>query len=166
MIESVTQGKVTVLEAAKALNIARKTVYRWIEKGLLSKVKEGNKTFVVLEEVKAICDKAVSQGDTKFEADSVADTSLVTLERLHYEGLLIKLGQFEAERRYLLEYKTGLEAKDKELIGTKNALADAEKLIEAKNKTMQLADQKIKELEAEVERSKNRSWLKRIFFKP
>ncbi len=148
MIEELTQSKATIQEAAKALHIDRKTIYRWIEKGLLSKVKEGNKTFVILEEVKTICDKGMSQDATKLEADSVANTNIVTLDRPHYEGLLIKLGQFEAERRYLLEYKEGLEAKDKELSKTKERLIEAE--------------QRAKELEAEVSRL-IRPWWKRIF---
>ena len=145
-----SQDKATIQEAAKALHVDRKTIYRWIEKGLLSKVKEGNKTLVIMEEVKAICDKGISQDVTKLEADSVTNTNIVTLDRPHYEGLLIKLGQFEAERRYLLEYKTGLQAKDKELSEIKERLIEAE--------------QRAKELEAEVNRLRKPFW-KKIFSK-
>ncbi len=150
MIEELTQSKATIQEAAKTLHIDRKTIYRWIEKGLLSKVKEGNKTLVILEEVKTICDKGMSQDVTKLEADSVTNANIVTLDRPHYEGLLIKLGQFEAERRYLLEYKENLKAKDKELSETKERLIEAE--------------QRAKELEVEVSML-IRPWWKRLFSK-
>lgn len=186
-----SQDKATIQEAAKALSIDRKTIYRWIDKGLISKVKEGSKTFVILSEVRAICDKMPSQDSTKFEAANVANTNIVTLERPHYEGLLIKLGQFEAERRYLLEYKEGIGAKDKELAATKEALLEKNRLLQEKNSAMEKAgveiqklrtetqkakeldaeiqklraeSQKTKELEAEIQRLKSPFW-KRIFSK-
>jgi excisionase family DNA binding protein len=123
MTEARPQDKATIQEAAKTLHIDRKTIYRWINKGLISKHVEGNKTYVILEEVKALCGKVTSQEATSFVAESVASPNIVTVDRPHYEGLLIKLGQYEAERRYLLEYKTGLEAKERELSETRATLA-------------------------------------------
>jgi hypothetical protein len=122
MTEARPQNKATIQEAAKTLHVDRKTIYRWISKGLISKYVEENKTYVILEEVKAICGKGVPQEATSFVAENVASPNIVTVDRPHYEGLLIKLGQYEAERRYLLEYKEGLEAKDKELAAVKTAL--------------------------------------------
>lgn len=115
MEETKTQEKATVQEAAKALSIGRKTIYRWINKGLLSKVKEAKKTYVLLDEVKAICGKGKTQTDTKIESKKSLDTNIISLERIHYEGLLIRLGQLEVKEKYLLEYKDGLEEKNKEL---------------------------------------------------
>ena len=122
MTEAKPQDKATIQEAAKALHIDRKTIYRWIGKGLISKYVEGNKTYVLMEEVRAICSKDTPQDATIFVAENVASPNIVTVDRPHYEGLLIKLGQYEAERRYLLEYKTGLEVKDRELTDTKETL--------------------------------------------
>jgi DNA-binding transcriptional MerR regulator len=171
MNESVTQKKVTIQEAAQTLNISRKTIYRWIDKGLISKVREENKTYVLLSEVKAICDKGIqkeTENDTeivsKVVSDTKHDTNIVTINRQHYEGLLIRLGQLESEKRYLLEYKGGLEAKDKELSTVKETLSEAEKFLAAKNKIMQQAGEKIRELEAEVARLKL-PWWKKIWKK-
>jgi excisionase family DNA binding protein len=61
MTEVRPQDKATIQEAAKTLHVDRKTIYRWIGKGLISKHIEGNKTYVVLEEVKALCGKATPQ---------------------------------------------------------------------------------------------------------
>ncbi len=109
----------TIQEACKIAKVSRKTLYRWIEKGLLSREKDGNRAYVSLAEVVALCVGGDSQQVTEsVSGDSQAtrdDTSKVTLNREHYEGLLIRLGQYESERRYLLEYKTGLETKEKEL---------------------------------------------------
>jgi len=184
MNESVTQQKVTIQEAAQTLNISRKTIYRWIERGLISKVKEESKTYVLLSEVKAVCDKGI-QKDTEFVSEIVSDTkhdtSIVTIDRQHYEGLLIKLGQYEAERRYLLEYKGGLEAKDKELIEARaiisKARSELEKMIEFKQESEKKAralmereaqiEQKNKELadlQTELERARL-PWWKRLWKK-
>ena len=134
MTEAKPQNKATIQEAAKALHIDRKTIYRWIGKGLISKYVEGNKTYVLIEEVRAICGKDTPQDATSFVAENVASPNIVTVDRPHYEGLLIKLGQYEAERRYLLEYKTGLEAKERELFETKATLtANANELATVKS---------------------------------
>ena len=114
-----TQDKVTIQEAARIANISRQTLYRWIEKGLLSREKDKNLSFVSLAEVQALCNQSDKPNDTdnvtSNNQDTQQDVNRVTVDRAHYDGLLVRLGQMEAEKKYLLEYKGGLEAKDKEL---------------------------------------------------
>lgn len=129
-----TQDKITIQEAARVAKIGRKTIYRWIDKGLLSREKDGNRAYVSLAEVRALCVKGTVQQDTEdvsgdtydTQEDTLKDTRndtqtpprdihTVTVNISYLEGLLVRLGQMEAEKRYLLEYKTGLEAKDKAL---------------------------------------------------
>ena len=165
--DTVTQNKVTISDAAKHLNISRKTLYRWIDKGLLSKHKEGNNSFVMLSEVRALCDRGVTQNDTEVVSGDVAgiqqmtqddtpkDTENVTVKISYLEGLLVRLGQLESEKRYLLEYKADIEAKDK-------AIAEAEKLLREKNRAMEQAGKKIQELQAENERLRLPFW-RRLF---
>jgi excisionase family DNA binding protein len=125
-----TQDKVTIQEAVKTLGISRKTLYRWIDKGLLSREKEGNRAYVSLAEVRALCDRVTTQQDIEIvSGDSQEthqtghdDTNRVTVDMPYLEGLLVRLGQLEAEKRYLLEYKGGLEAKERELADTKASL--------------------------------------------
>ncbi len=179
MSEAVPQEKATIQEAAGLCQVDRKTIYRWINKGLISKQKKGNKTFVLLEEVRALCGIGTPQDATKFVAESGKSHNLVTVERPHYEGLLVRLGQLESEKRYLLEYKAGLEEKDRELSEAKFAITDqqaeiirkerelseAEQLLKEKNRAMEQAEKKIQELQAEVERFRRLPWWKRLFLK-
>lgn len=161
MTEARPQDKATIQEAAKALHIDRKTIYRWIGKGLISKHVEGNKTYVLMEEVRAICGKDKPQEAASSVAENVASPNIVTVDRPHYEGLLIKLGQYEAERRYLLEYKTGLEAKERELSETKATLAaNTEKLAGAKS-ALDANSHELAEARATI--TKARSELQRLF---
>ena len=128
--DTLTQDRVTIQEACRIARISRKTLYRWIEKGLLSREKDGNRAYVSLAEVRALCVRGNSQQVTEsVSGDSQAtqqatqnDTNRVTVDVSYLEGLLVRLGQMEAEKRYLLEYKTGLEVKDKELTETKATL--------------------------------------------
>lgn len=125
-----TQDRVTIQEAVKTLGISRKTLYRWIDKGLLSREKEGNRAYVSLAEVRALCDRVTTQQDIEIVSGDMSgthqrgqgDTNRVTVDMPYLEGLLVRLVQLEAEKRYLLEYKTGLDAKDKELTDTKETL--------------------------------------------
>jgi len=110
--------RVTIQEAARIANISRPTIYRWIEKGLLSREKDGKRAYVSLAEVQALC-KQGDTDDTHDDTQSVKagsdDTNRVTVDVTYLEGLLVRLGQLEAEKRYLLEYKAGVEQKDKEI---------------------------------------------------
>ncbi|MDQ1275068.1 MAG: hypothetical protein QG610_641 [Euryarchaeota archaeon] len=129
--DTLTQDRVTIQEACKIANVSRKTLYRWIEKGLLSREKDENRAYVSLAEVRALCVKgdsqqvteSVSGDDTVTRQVTQVDTNKVTVDRVHYDGLLVRLGQLEAEKRYLLEYKIGLESQTQELATVKSALA-------------------------------------------
>lgn len=128
---TMTQDKVTIQEAARTLNIDRRKIYRWIEKGLISKYPEDGKTFVLLEEVQAFCaehttesaqERTTHNGRTEI---STTEHTHYIVDKEHYEGLLIRLGQLESEKRYLLEYKGGLETKEKELTEARTTINKA-----------------------------------------
>ncbi|MEW5804603.1 MAG: helix-turn-helix domain-containing protein [bacterium] len=186
-----TQDKVTIQEAARIANISRKTLYRWIEKGLISREKDKNLSFVSLAEVKAVCDRVTNQQDTEnvttgntqdAQQDTIRvteDTNTVTLKLEYYNGLITRLAGLEIERRYLLENKEGLEAREQELTETRAALTRAnselKRLLEVKKdadqKAVVLLDQQralearereLRELRAENERLKL-PWYKKLF---
>jgi predicted site-specific integrase-resolvase len=158
MSEAQSQEKVTIAIASKVLNVDRRTIYRWMDKGLLSKVKEGNSTCVLMDDVRALRNKAMShdkkvdvaKNSDKDEAVNDTVTGTVTVERTHYEGLLTRLGQLEAKQELLLEYREGLQAKDKELANTKAALEARER--------------ELAEIKAEVDRLRL-PWWKRLWRK-
>ena len=192
-----TQNRVTIQEAAKIANIGRKTIYRWIDKGLLSREKEGNRAYVSLSEVRALCVRGVTQQDTESVSSGVTDTqqgtlndtqgahkdtNTATVDVSYLEGLLVRLGQLEAEKRYLLEYKTGLEEKDKELAEARATITKARNELQRLMEIKQDAEQKAKvvldqqealeakerelaEIRLENERLKRLKWWKRLFWR-
>ena len=150
--------KVTVQVAAKALDVTPKTIHQWLKSGTLSRVKEGNRTYILMDEVRTMREKRlVTSKDQVIEKEMgmTPGNNLVTVNREHYDGLLVRLGQLEAKQELLLEYKAGIEAKDK-------AITEAEQLLKEKNKVMERAGRRIQELQAEVERL-NLPWYRRIF---
>jgi excisionase family DNA binding protein len=188
-----TRDRVTIQEASLILSIGRKTIYRWIDKGLLSKTKEGKNAYVSLAEVRALYVRGDTQADTLNVSGDVTDiqtdthhdtlidtqephrgTNTAIVEVSYLEGLLVRLGQLEAEKRYLLEYKTGLEVKDKELAETMVALAKAngelKKMVELKQGAernraeLERKNKKLADLRAELDRARMPFW-KRWFKK-
>jgi excisionase family DNA binding protein len=151
--DTLTQDRVTIQEACKIANISRKTLYRWIEKGLLSREKDGNRAYVSLAEVQTLCVGGDSQQVTESVSGDMSatqqDITRVTLDREHYEGLLVRLGQLEAEKRYLLEYRQDAERKDK-------TIADQQTELQAK-------ECELAEIRAENERLKQIKWWERLF---
>ncbi len=101
--------KVTVKVAAKALKVSARTVRRYIEKGIISKVKEGDRTYVSMSDVRKLIGQAkadMSQVRPQ-NKDTGVDMSgaVISIDRTHYEALLTRLGALEGEKKYLLEYK-------------------------------------------------------------
>jgi excisionase family DNA binding protein len=180
--ETLTRDRLTIQQAAQTLNIGRKTIYRWIDKGLLSREKEGKNAYVSLAEVRALCVRGdtlnvsgnvtdtqqgtqVDTQDTQQDTHRGGNTAMVDVSYL--EGLLVRLGQLEAEKRYLLEYKAGIEAKDKELDQARAAISKAKGELQKMAELKQVAERdraELEELRRENERLSLpfwRRWLKR-----
>lgn len=122
--------KVTIPLAAKALKVSTKTVHRYIEKGQLSKLKEGTRIYVPMDEIRALL-----SGQPKVDkSPRVHEKDRVTVDRTHYDSLLVRLGQLEANQQLLLEYKEGLQTKEKALEQAKeNINAQAQELAAVKS---------------------------------
>jgi excisionase family DNA binding protein len=159
--ETLTQDKVTIQQASVILNIGRKTIYRWIDKGLLSKTKEGKNAYVSMSEVRALCDRSDTQVDTL--RDTHKDTNTATVDVSYLEGLLVRLGQLEAEKRYLLEYKTGLEEKDKELTQIRADAEQKAQVVLDQQAALEARERELEALRAENERLKRLKWWERLF---
>jgi DNA-binding transcriptional MerR regulator len=172
-----SEEKVNVQVAAKALGVTTKTIHRWLTNGTLTKIKEGGRTFISMDEIRTLLQRQeeTQKSDvSNFFDFSGQDKTVVPVERSHYEGLLTRLGQLEAKQELLLEYKEGLERKDKELSETKDTLARAnnelQKFIRYKQDSEQKAkvlleqQAKIDRLQEENERLKLPFW-RRLFRK-
>ena len=117
--------KVTLQVASKALNVSTKTIRRYIERGIISKSKEGTRIFVPMDEIRNLKNRQVKMD----KYHPVHQKDKITVDRTHYDGLLTRLGQLEGERKYLLEYKADLEKKDEEMLKIKNNIKSTSKWI-------------------------------------
>lgn len=109
--------KVTIQVAAKGLGVSKGTIITYLNKGLLTRIKEGGRIYVPMDEVRTF-------GDTnrKLQVKPSVTTSAernkrasVNKERDRPKRPLASFGLLESERQYLLTCKAALEAKDKEL---------------------------------------------------
>jgi chromosome segregation ATPase len=125
-----TDEKVTIFLAAKALKVSTKTVHRYIEKGILSKTKEGTRIFVPMDDIRALL-----SGQLRVDkCPRVHEKDRVTVDRTHYDSLLVRLGQLETNQQLLLEYKEGLQEKEKSLEQARgNINAQAQELTTVKS---------------------------------
>jgi DNA-binding transcriptional MerR regulator len=132
--------KVTIKVAAKAIGVTPKTVHQWLRIGTLTRVKEGNRTYILMDEVRALRQNRVTNpksevitSEGKIEPSNNLGNNIVPIDREHYEGLLIRLGQLEANQQLLLEYRAGIESRDKALEQAKgNISAQAQELATVK----------------------------------
>lgn len=125
---------ITVTSASRKAGVSDRTIRNWIDKGRIVAKKEKGR-WLVDESSLAEIGKGVSDVSGKSESP---ETIPVPLE--HYDGLMTRLGQLEAEnRQYRLmleahdskleqsesekeQYRTDLEAREKEIEGLRGEL--------------------------------------------
>jgi hypothetical protein len=98
MEEKHSARKTSILEAARSLGVSTKTIQRYLAKGLLTKIREGGRTYVLMSDLHSLT--AQGQGGQGFEAPvppfrdlepPLKDT--VILDREDYDGLLMELAE-------------------------------------------------------------------------
>ena len=109
--------KVTIQVAARTLGVSKGTIITYLNKGLLTRIKEGGRIYVSMDEVRTL-------GDTKRKPQvkpSVTTSAKrnkrasANKERDRPKRPVASFGLLESERQYLLKCKAALEAKDTEL---------------------------------------------------
>ena len=129
-----SQEKCTIQAAAKALGVTQKTIYRYLSNGTLSRIREGARTYILVDEVRTLRMK-LSETQEKGVITDVGhtDSDIITIKLSVYNDLMKKLGQAEGQEKYLLEYKADSERKAQELATVKGVLdANSAELDQAK----------------------------------
>lgn len=172
-----SQEKCTINSAAKALGVTTKTIYRYLSNGTLSKIREGSRTYILIDEVRKLRSNMSETVKNDVLTDmGHSDTEKITISLKQYTDLIDELGQYKnqvsGQAKYLLEYKEDLQTKDKELEAVKSALAaNNAELIEAKEtinkargelKRLFDTQRELKDLRAEIERLRL-PWWRRIW---
>ena len=107
------KGLFTVDEAAEKLGVTSRTIYSYLKDGKLSSRKEGKRLHIPAGDIEKLQSPTVTYDPQKnnvidrgeYEELIRAKTALKDLENLRHQhdGLLVKLGQLEAEVRFTRE---------------------------------------------------------------
>ena len=157
-----SEEKITIQAAARALGVSRGTVVHYLNNGKLTRLKEGSKVYILMDEIRALLDGKedksvttpvgisadITEATTKAEIASGSDGTTVVVDREHYEELLTRLGQLELEKQNLLVYKNSM-------VETKAAIND-------KERQLQQVKAKLLMMEEELRRIKKMGWWKRL----
>ena len=121
-----TQEMVTIKVACDTLKVSRKTIYRYIEKGLLTKIKEGRRTYILANDIRSLRQGQIEKvTQTKSDTDTKKVTHM-TLPIDEYKSVMAELAELRERNRLLLEYKLAGDQVKKELEETKHKLQEAE----------------------------------------
>jgi len=109
MEEKHSARKASVLEAARSLGVSTKTIQRYLAKGVLTRIREGGRTYVLVSDLQSLKGQAQSgQGvAAPFSPARELEAPLkntVILDRGHYDALLTELVQLRKEREKELEH--------------------------------------------------------------
>jgi Fic family protein len=150
------QEKTTIQAAAKALGVTTKTIQRYLSNGTLTRIKEGARTYVFVDEVRTL-----RQGHEQGQKTPVPtssrdrDSNTITVNLKDYANLVQEVGHYkgmlEGQTRHLIEYKSDIDQKNREL-------SEAQQKVSAQNKILREAGEKIRELQKENERLKIPWW--------
>lgn len=150
MKKTSSEEKVTIQGAAKALGVSRGTVVHYLNNGRLTRIKEGSKVYILMDEIRILRDQKKDPNVTRSAGGARgSDGITVTVDREYYEELLGRLGQLELEKQHLLKYKDSM-------VDTKAALSN-------KEMDLQKAKAKLLMMEEELRRIKKMNWWRRLF---
>jgi DNA-binding transcriptional MerR regulator len=132
-----SEEKVTIKIAMKALGVSEKTIYRYLNNGLLTRIKEGHRTYIPSSEVRSLKQKQTESMSGHFSDNkkvvsghiSVGKESMsgqVSLSADEYKKLIKENEELKQKNLLLLEYKLGADQVKKELEETKQKLQEAD----------------------------------------
>jgi len=130
---SVAKERVTIQAAARTLGVSKGTIITYLNKGLLTRIKENGRIYVEMDEVRSL-------GERKRGAAGLIGRDQSTQPLTHF-------GQFEKKRQALPA--AALEAKHKELERLRSELDDLRQNLQAQTGELVETKNKLRELEKE-----------------
>lgn len=128
--------EITVQEAAHFLGVSTKTIQRYFARGLLTKIKHGARTYVLVSEINAVDDSQIKGvGARKLripphrQSDPFKDT--IVVDRKHYESLLIEFGELRKEREIHLSLADSIHELQEKISAMEDRLESYHKRLEA-----------------------------------
>lgn len=141
---------ITVQEAARSLGVSTKTIQRYLARGLLTKVKEGARTLVLVSELDAL--NVSESGGRGQEKRSVAvphrhagSQDPILLARADYEALLLELGQLRKERELQGEFMAAVRKFEERITALQDRLSTIQNRLEAAESSVSELSRKMSE---------------------
>jgi DNA-binding transcriptional MerR regulator len=136
MNEQEAGRKITVEAAAERLGVSTKSIHRYVARGLLTKVKQGGRTFLFISEVdelKKRIDLTAETGSRLQGSTATVDKSndAVTMDLERYERLLVELGELRTENRLFRQFEGALRENAEALTLLRQEVADLDARLRA-----------------------------------
>lgn len=146
--------KVTIQVAAKGLGVSKGTIITYLNKGLLTRIKENGRIYVSMDEVRTLGDTKRKPPVKPFVSPSAKRNkrASVNKERDRPKRPLASFGLLESERQYLLTCKAALEAKDKELEILTFEVQTIKRNVEIQTNKLERTETRLRELEKEQQK--------------
>ncbi len=113
---------VSVKVCARVLGVSVKTVYRYLSLGRLTRLKEGYRTYVSMDEVRSL--KGQLKPMSEYSMVNVpSSVSQVSLSNEEYKSLMTEVVELRERNRLLIEYKG---TRDKEIQELKKRLQEVQ----------------------------------------
>lgn len=142
--------KVTIREAAKALNVTKGRIITYLNKKILTRIKENDQIYIPIDEIRALSE-SIKKLDVSTSVDSYGEsearTDVVTLLKDDHKKLLTNLKRPENERDNISEYEIALEAKDKEPESLKSKFNSLKRNLGTQASELQRARARLREME-------------------
>ena len=145
----VRKEKITIQMAAKALKVSKGTIVSYLNKGLLTRIKEGGSIYISLDEVRALGEKNKDLPVKSSVSLSSENSRLASVPKRKERSkrTLASFGLLESERQHLLRCKAALEAKDKELETLKSQVNNLSRNLETQARELAGTKTKVRSLE-------------------
>lgn len=147
-VDNNMDGSVNIQVAAKALGVSTKTVQRYIEKGLLTKIKDGHKVSIPIEEIKDLRERIQTDNG---QAEKDTDKKSITIDLDKYDQIMTEIGELRHKSQLLITYLSEIKTKEERIIEKEKEISE----LESKNRQLET---QLKSLE-----NKLIPWWKKIF---
>ena len=130
-----TGQRTTIESAARHLAVSTKTIQRYLARGVLTKIKQGTRTFLLMSEVEEL-NRQTGMGQTTDGKSQIWDRGTgrcpdtVTMDRDRYEGLLIEVGELRKQNQMVEEFKKNFDHQAELLEQMEKRIAQLETRIE------------------------------------
>lgn len=142
--------KASILEAARSLGVSTKTIQRYLAKGLLTKVREGGRTYVLMSDLHLHTVQGQRTPGPEIPSHAAQDLErplrdTVILDREHYDGLLMELAELRRlGERDLHDGGTSAELQVK-IAGAEVSIKDLHQRIDALESRLSLLERTVSE---------------------